>query len=207
MTSGVKTRRREACRALAALLLLGAPAAARAAFDLDAVMALLAQRKSGEARFTEERFVSSLDGPLRAKGTLSFTAPDRFARTTTEPRAESMEVQGNVAVLRRGERTRQMALDAVPELGALADAMRGTLSGDAQALRRHFRVVVAGSADKWILTLSPIDSRLANQVRQLEIAGQGPDVRSIEMRLTGGDRSLMLVEPLTPVTPVTPPAR
>lgn len=201
MTSGVKTWRPEARRALAALLLLAAPSA-WAAFDLDAVMALLAQRKSGEARFTEERFVSSLDGPpLRAKGRLTFTAPDRFARYTTEPRAESMEVEGNVALLRRGERTRQMALDAVPELGAMADAMRGTLSGDARALQRHFRVVVAGGPDKWILTLAPIDDRLARQVRQLEIAGQGPDVRSIEMRLTGGDRSLMLVEPLTPASP------
>ena len=200
MTSGVRTRRTELRRALAALLLLAAPCA-RAAFDLEAVMALLAQRKSGEARFTEERFVSGLDGPpLRAKGRLSFSAPDRFARYTTEPRAESMEVQGNVAVLRRGERTRQLALDAVPELGALADALRGTLSGDARALQRHFRVAVAGSAERWVLTLAPLDERLGQQVRQLEIAGQGADVRSVEMRLAGGDRALMLIEPLTPAS-------
>ena len=200
MTSGVRTRRAELARALAALLALAAPALRAAGFDLDAVMALLAQRKSGEARFTEERFVSGLDGPpLRSSGRLSFSAPDRFARYTTEPRAESMEVQGNVALLRRGDRTRRLALDAVPELGALAEAMRGTLSGDAGALRRHFRASVSGGPDKWVLSLSPIDERLALQVQQLEIAGQGPDVRSIEMRLTGGDRSLMLIEPLAAV--------
>jgi hypothetical protein len=183
-----------------------------AAIDLPALMAVLAQRKSGEARFTEERTVSTLEYPLRASGRLSFQSPDRFARYTEEPTTESMEVQGNQVVLRRGTRTRQMALDAAPELAALADAMRGTLNGDAQALQRHFRVQVSGSAARWVLLLTPVDARLARSVQQLEIAGLGPDVRSIDLRLVGGDRSLMSVEPLaassspatTPTAPTTP---
>lgn len=198
MTSGARTCRPERRRLLAALLLLPAAAAA-APFDLDALMALLARRSGGEARFTEERFVAGLDGPpLRSRGTLSFSAPDRFARYTTEPRPESMEVQGDIAVLRRGGRTRQLALDALPELGALADAMRGTLVGDPRALKRHFQASVAGNADKWVLSLRPLEAGLAGQVRLLEIAGTGADVRSVEMRLASGDHSLMLVEPLSP---------
>ena len=178
------------------LLLALATTPTWAAFDLPALMALLAQRKSGEARFTEERTVSSLDTTLRASGRLTFNAPDRFARYTEEPRAESMEVQGNTVVLKRGSRTRQMALDAIPELSALADAMRGTLSGDAQALQKHFKVEVSGGPAKWVLSLTPSDTRLARNVQQLEIVGTGADVRSIDLRLAGGDRSLMLVEPL-----------
>ncbi|MFY9512495.1 MAG: LolA-related protein [Rubrivivax sp.] len=178
------------------VLTLAAGPVAAAGFDLPALMALLSQRKSGEARFTEERTVSSLDSPLRASGRLTFTAPDRFARFTEEPRAESMEVQGNTVVLKRGTRTRQMALDAIPELSALADAMRGTLNGDAQALQRHFRAEVSGSPAKWVLSLTPTDARLARSVQQLEIAGLDAEVRSIDLRLAGGDRSLMLVEPL-----------
>ncbi|RZL31899.1 MAG: outer membrane lipoprotein carrier protein LolA [Rubrivivax sp.] len=166
------------------------------AFDLVALMAVLAQRKSGEARFTEERTVSSLDYPLRASGRLTFQAPDRFARFTEEPTTESMEVQGNQVLLKRGKRTRQMTLDAVPEVAALAEAMRGTLSGDAAALQRHFRAQVSGSPARWVLRLTPLDSRLARTVQQLEIAGLGADVRSLDLRLAGGDRSLMLVEPV-----------
>lgn len=178
------------------LLLAGLASPAWAAFDLSALMALLAQRKSGEARFTEERSVSSLDTTLRASGRLTFNAPDRFARFTEEPRVESMEVQGNSVVLKRGTRTRQMVLDAIPELSALADAMRGTLNGDAQALQKHFRVEVSGGPTKWVLLLVPVDTQLARNVQQLEIAGYGADVRSIDLRLAGGDRSLMLVTPL-----------
>ena len=166
------------------------------ALDLATVAAQLAQRKSGEARFTEERFVSGFDGPLRASGTLSFTAPDRFARFTTEPRAESMVVDGNSLVLKRGSRSRQMALDTVPEVAALIEAVRGTLTGNALTLDRHFKVKVDGSATQWTLTLVPRDRRLATQVREIKVAGLVGDVRSVELWLAGGDRSLMLIDPL-----------
>lgn len=164
-----------------------------AAFDLAALSQLLAQRKSAEAHFTEERVVSGFDSPLRASGTLSFTAPDRFARYTVEPRAESMVVEGNTLVLKRGGRTRTMAVDAVPELGALIEAVRGTFGGNAATLQKHFETRVEGSAAQWTLTLKPRDSRLAAQVRELQIVGQGSDPRSVELWLAGGDRSLMSI--------------
>lgn len=183
---------------LALALCAAAPAFA---FDLDALMALLASRKSGEARFNEERFVGGLDGPLRASGTLKFQSPDRFARYTTSPRAESMEVQGNDVTLTRGGRTRRLSLDTVPELAALTDALRGTLGGDAKILQRHFTTSVSGSAKSWRLSLKPLNEQLARQVREMEVAGQGPDVLAIELSMVGGDRSVMHVEPLKPTTP------
>ncbi len=179
-----------------------APAAAPGAvLDLQALTALLAQRKGGQARFTEERFVSGIDGPLRASGVLSFTAPDRFMRQTLEPVAESMAVDGNQITLRRGGRTRQMAMDAVPELAALISAVRGTLTGDAATLERHFKVRVEGSAARWMLTLVPRDGRLAAQVSELQIGGLGGDIRSVALWLAGGDRSVMSVEALQPAAP------
>ena len=201
MISGVKTLRPER-RALLRMLLLSpllpllCTTPAWAAFDLNALTALLAQRKGAQARFSEERFVSGIDGPLRASGTLSFTAPDRFERRTLEPQAESMIVDGNTLVLRRGGRSRQMALDAVPEVAALVEAVRSTLRGDAQTLQRYFNVRVGGSAALWTLTLTPREARLARQVRELQLQGQGADLRGLSLWLTGGDHSLMLIEPV-----------
>jgi hypothetical protein len=168
---------------------------AAAALDLAALMALLAQRKSGEARFTEERVVTGFDSPLRSSGTLSFTAPDRFERRTLEPRPESMKVAGNQLTLERAGRTRQMALDAIPELAALIEAVRGTLAGNGAALQRVFRAEVGGHAGLWTLTLTPLDAKVAVQVRSIQIAGAGPDLRSVELQLGQGERSLMLIEP------------
>ncbi len=176
------------------------PAAAQQpAFGLQQVTALLAKNASGQARFTEERHVSGIEGPLRAAGTLSFVAPDRFTRNVTDPRPETMEVQGNLLVLRRGGRTRQMTVDAIPELMALIEAVRGTLTGNAVLLEKFFKAQVEGNAARWTLTLVPRDARLATQVRELKITGLQSDMRSVELWLAGGDRSVMAIDPLQPL--------
>jgi Outer membrane lipoprotein carrier protein LolA-like len=84
----------------------------------------------------------------------------------------------------------------VPELAALIEAVRGTLTGNAATLVKHFKVKVDGNNTAWTLTLLPRDARLATQVRELQISGQHSDVRSVALWLAGGDRSVMLVEPL-----------
>jgi Outer membrane lipoprotein carrier protein LolA-like len=199
----MKMRRTDVTRRML-LLTAGAAFAARPSsaadkFDLTALAALLAQRKSGEARFEEARLVSGIDGPLLSSGTLSFTAPDAFARHTLQPRPESMAVQGNVMTLKRGGRSRQMTLDAVPELSTLVEAMRGTLTGDAVALRKHFNTLVAGDARGWKLTLVPRDKALGAQVREVAIEGERGDMRVVSLWLAGGDSSRMTIEPLEPM--------
>lgn len=170
------------------------------ALSLADVTALLAQNKSGQSRFTEERFVTGFEGPLRASGHLSFQAPDRFSRTTVEPREEAMEVQGNTLVLRRSGRTRQMTVDAIPELSALIEAVRGTLTGNAVLLDKLFKTDVDGLAARWTLTLVPRDARLATQVREIKITGLQGEMRSVELWMAGGDRSVMSIDALKPLT-------
>ena len=165
------------------------------AFDLPELMGLLARQKNGEARFTEQRFVRGLEGPLDASGTLSFQAPDRLTRRTLTPRPETMAVDGNTLTLSRGGRTRTMTLDSMPELLGMVEAMRGTLSGNARSLERYFRSTVSGTRDKWALDLAPLDERLAAQVRMLRLTGRNGEVLGVEMEFIGGDRSVMTISP------------
>jgi outer membrane lipoprotein-sorting protein len=196
MISGSKIRLEGFVRSALLLLALAFGAAAPAwAFDLNDLMAQLAQHKSGDARFTEQRFVHGLEGPLNGSGTLSFIAPDRLTRSTLSPRAETMAVEGNTLTLSRGGRTRTLALDSVPELLGMVEAMRGTLSGDSKTLLRYFRSTVTGTAEGWTLQLSPIDERLAAQVRTVRLSGRAGDVLVIEMEFIGGDRSVMTITP------------
>ncbi len=178
----------------AALFALAGPALA---LELPELMALLAQRRSGEARFSEERIVSGLDRSLHSSGTLSFSAPDSFERRTLLPRAESMLVEGQKVTLERGGRVRRIQLDAIPEMAAVVTAVRGTLTGDETALRLYFRPAVSGTAARWSITLAPLESRLLEAVRQLRIDGEQADVRLIEIVLGDGDRSVMTIEPLS----------
>lgn len=193
MISGSKIRFDRWCRAVLAALALSTSSAW--AFDLPELMGLLAQQKSGEATFTEQRFVRGLDGPLNASGVLSFTAPDRLVRRTLTPRPESMSVEGNTLTLSRGGRTRTVTLDSMPELLGMVEAMRGTLTGNSQNLERYFRSTLTGSSNNWALELEPIDERLAAQVRTMRLTGRGGEVLGIEMEFIGGDRSVMNITP------------
>ncbi|GAA4345015.1 hypothetical protein GCM10023165_28690 [Variovorax defluvii] len=166
------------------------------AFDLPELMSLLARQQNGEARFTEQRFVRGLEGPLDASGTLSFQAPDKLIRRTLSPRPETMTVDGNVLTLSRGGRTRTLTLDSMPELLGMVEAMRSTLNGNAQSLRRYFRSTLSGTPDKWTLALEPIDERLAAQVRSLRLNGKAGEVLGVEMEFIGGDRSVMVITPV-----------
>ena len=201
----MRAERRRLCFALAACGAAtgGVALPARAAFGFNELMGTLAQRRSGEARFVEQRFVSVLDQTLTYTGTLSFTAPDKLARHTLTPRPESFVVEGNQLTLQRGERVRRVTLDSVPELAAMVEAMRGTLAGDGAALQRYFKPTVRGAAARWTLTLVPLDFRLLGVVRELRIDGQRADVRVVEVQLADGDRSVMTIEPVAdePRTP------
>lgn len=189
-------RRQVLC--LCALLVPGAARAQTQAQTptLDTLMQRMARRKGGEARFTEERVVGGLDAPLQSSGVLSFSAPQRFVRQTLQPTRETMELDGRTLRLVRGGRTRQVDLDGVPDFAALLEAMRATLTGDAALLRRHFRVALSGTDSRWVMQLEPLDARLASQLQSIEIVGQAADLRSIALQMRGGDRSLMLIEPL-----------
>jgi len=188
MISGKKT-------ALLWLAMAAAMAPAARALELTEITELLAQTKSGEARFVEQRQVQGLGRPLQASGTLSFSAPDRFERRTIEPRPEAMVVDGNQVTLTRAGRTRQMALDAVPEMALMIQALRGTLNGDAAALRRWFKATADGSVAQWTLQLEPQDVRLAAQVSYIVVGGRRGEVRSVEVQMADGDRTLMTIEP------------
>jgi len=158
MTSGSKTSFARRCRGLW-LALAFCCAAPAWAFDLPELMGLLSRQKSGEARFTEQRFVHGLEGPLDARGTLSFEAPDKLVRRTLSPRVETMAVDGNTLTLSRGGRSRVLTLDSMPELLGLVEAMRGTLNGDGATLQRYFRSTVGGSAASSPGTSRAITSR------------------------------------------------
>ncbi len=198
MTSGSTTERVFRGALVPAMLLA---CAAAQALELDDVMSLLAQRRQGEATFTEERFVSGFEQPLRSSGTLSFRAPDTYARRTLQPRSEAMIVDGQQVTLERGGRVRRIGLDDIPEMAAIVNAVRGTLIGDGAVLRRYFEPTVSGSAANWSLLLKPLDPSLLEAVRQLRIDGTRGEVHRIEIALPDGDRSVMQIEPASAGSP------
>ena len=193
----LRTDRRSARRAvLTALLALAMwPAAAQSAFDLAQLTQLLAKVKAGDATFTETRYVTMLERTLDASGRLSFEAPDSFVRETLKPTQERMAVVGNQVTLSRGSRSRTVPLDSVPEAAVIVEAIRGTLTGNREALERHFNASVTGDAARWTLELLPRAPRLRELVSSVRVSGQQALVREVTVAMADGDRSVMTITP------------
>lgn len=188
---------------LAACLAVFAPVHA-AGFDLTALMGLLAQVKSGEAAFTEDRRVLQLDRTIRSAGRLSFAAPDTFVRETLQPRHERLAVVGNQLTMTRGDRTQTALLDSVPEAVVIVEAIRGTLTGNREILERYFAASLQGGPNQWELELVPRDPRLRGQVTQLRLSGRQAQVREVRIALADGDSSVMRIAPIAGGAPARP---
>lgn len=189
--------------ACTAWLALPQPALA-AAFDLVQLMKTLAAVRAGEATFVERREVAMLDRTVESSGRLAFEAPDTFVRETLKPRRDRMAVAGNTLTVSQGSRTRTMELDASPEAAVIVEAIRGTLTGNRDALEHLFDTTLTGTPERWSLELVPRDARLRGQVASVRVSGAQALVREVIVWLADGDRSVMSIEPAAP--PASKPA-
>jgi outer membrane lipoprotein-sorting protein len=179
-----------------AVALCVVPAWAQSKFELPQLMQLLAQVKSGEASFTEKRSVAMLERTLEFSGRLSFEAPDTFVRENLKPRQERMAVVGKQMTMSMGSRSRTVPVDSVPEASVIVEAIRGTMTGNQDALEKHFTSAVAGTPQRWSLELVPREPRLRELISVLRLAGQQSVVRELFVTMADGDRSVMTIEPL-----------
>ena len=194
--------------ALALLAALALPAHSQSNFDIVALMRTLAQVKSGEATFTETRTVAMLERSLQSSGRLSFEAPDSFVRETLKPRREKIAVVGNQVTMSigsgTGARSRTVPLDSVPEAAVIMEAIRGTLTGNRDAIERNFNPTVSGNAQRWTLELKPREPRLRELVISVRLVGERALVREVTVAMADGDRSVMTIEPLASTAASTP---
>ena len=203
LTTPFRVDRRAALAGVLALLAAGAtPARAQAQFDLLQLMQTLAQVKAGEATFTETRTVAMLERTLQSSGRLSFEAPDSFVRETLKPRREKIAVVGNSVTMSLGARTRTVPLDSVPEAAVIMEAIRGTLTGNRDAIERNFTPSVIGTPQRWTLELKPREPRLRELVIAVRLVGERALVREVTVAMADGDKSVMTIEPIT-TTPLS----
>ena len=179
---------------LTALLTL--PVAAHAQDAMAQVMAALAAVRESRARFVEEKDIPEIEGLLTSRGTLSWRAPDRLERRTTEPFEERLVVEGDRLRLDRPDRDlhQELALDTAPEIRPLVEAIRATLAGDAATLRRYFEIDFTGDLARWRMVLTPLSMRVLAGVQRIVLEGQGDAVLVVAMQGREG-RSRMMVTP------------
>ncbi|MFC3126478.1 LolA-related protein [Pseudoroseomonas globiformis] len=170
------------------------PAAAPAELTtLDGVMALLAARRGGTARFTESREFPELSMPLPSSGTLRWQPPAFLEKRTTDPIEEVLRIEGDRLLFERPAQNirREIGLDDAPELRPLVESMRATLSGDLATLRQHFEVGFQTLPNgRWQLALTPRAMRVYAALQSVRITGRADALLSVVTRGNEGETTL-----------------
>jgi hypothetical protein len=190
--SGARARR-ALWMLLVALATPLAAAAAASADPLDALMRELAARRHGHVAFTEVQYLALLDRPLESSGELFYEAPDRLEKRTLSPRPETLVLAHGVLSATRGRRTRTLELTAYPQLAPLLESLRATLAGDRTALEHVFSVRLDGDASRWTLHLAPREPAAARLVREVVIAGEQANLKTVQILQADGDRSVLTI--------------
>ena len=181
---------------LAGLLLACLAMPSFAAFDVGQLMQELARHKGGKARFVEKKTISLLDKPVISTGEMTFTAPDRLEKRTLTPKVETLLLDKDMLSIERDKQKLSINLSNRPEALAFVDSIRGTLTGNRAALEKNYALYLAGSAEKWTLTLLPSEPKIAALLQRITVTGSRNQLRSIEYLQTDGDRSLLTIEPI-----------
>jgi outer membrane lipoprotein-sorting protein len=187
-------RRVAACLAL----LAGAAIANAADFDVGRLMDLLRSQKPGKATFHETKHIAILERPVESTGELLFTPPDRLEKRSAGLNAERMVVDRETLSIERGGRKQTMSLREHPQIAVFIDSIRGTLAGDRASLEKTYTLALEGDPERWRLVLKPRDAQLARIVSRIVISGTLAQVRRIEIEQADGDRSVMVVTPVSP---------
>ena len=145
--------------------------------------------------FREEKHLAALDRPLLSEGRLVYLRPSHLEKTTIAPEPESVLVDGDRLQLSAGgEPAQTVSLSARPEIAALVDAVRGTLSGDATTLEHRYRVRATGSLSGWRLVLVPVDIAVAKLVHAIVIEGVFTHIATFRTESPNGDVAIMSIE-------------
>lgn len=188
--------RRRSLALLLMVMLAPCPLGAAQSSPLDELMQRLAAVPERQATFEEEKTFGALTQTLRSNGTLRYRRPSHLEKITYPPHPKSLVVDDGRLVLIEGDQPpRSVDLESQPELGALVDAVRGTLAGDLTALRRNYTVTMQGDLAGWRLTLTPANQRVARFLREVDIEGAGTEPRSVRIVQANGDQSLMTIHP------------
>jgi Outer membrane lipoprotein carrier protein LolA-like len=175
----------------------GAPAANGAPAFAE-VMGLFAARSRGHVAFTEIHEMAMLKQPVESSGELIYVAPDRLEKHTLQPKPETLILDHGVLSAQHGRHKYTVALSEAPQVVPFVESVRATLAGDTAALQRYFSVGFEGDVARWRLTLLPRDPAIAKSVKEIHMDGARDAIRTVEIRESDGDRSLLNIGPELP---------
>ncbi|MHA1539401.1 MAG: LolA-related protein [Alphaproteobacteria bacterium] len=164
------------------------------AFTPEKLMTSIVKKKFRTAKFTETRYISILDAPLKVSGVLHFREPDYLEKHVLLPEEERMIIEGSVLTMqKRDEEKAEVSLDDVPVLKSFIFSIRSVLTGNLAALKKEFTINLIGSERAWTLNLDPKNEETLAVIKRIIVQGRHNTLYSIKTFEEGGDSSVIKI--------------
>lgn len=182
---------------LAIVSLLFAPTArAEHSWELEQVMAAMAEEALPIVTYREEKRFVFLDQELVTTGVLRFEEPDTLIREVTSPDQGVYTARGTRMVIREaGREEQEVDLAAHPSALIFMETFKAVLKGDLQGLKQYYEIALRGKRSFWSLRLVPLEEEVLQYIESITLDGRSGRVKRIETQEVGGDSSLMVFEP------------
>ncbi|MGB7180842.1 MAG: outer membrane lipoprotein carrier protein LolA [Burkholderiaceae bacterium] len=149
------------------------------------------------APFVEQRHVVELDETIRTRGELEFVPPSLLVKRTLTSPAETMILDGDTLIFEQFEVKREMLITDLPGVGAFAASLRGFVSGRLDEVESVFTLTLtshvsqAGKESAWVIRGTPKSDDVAKIVNRIEVSGDGPRLKVVEIKFRNGDHSTL----------------
>ena len=176
------------------------------AVGVSRMMKNLEQSTIHQRTFHETYYSGMLITPSYKEGTLIFHPPARLEKRVNVPAEESFIADGDQLLYENPSRgiSHTFSLQDYPSLAALIEGLRSLFNGDEKTLRQVFDVSMAGTPNKWQLTLSPkTQTEVENEeeedgVECIRLTGDSTHLHTIAILEINGDHSTLQLDPQVP---------
>ena len=167
-----------------------------------ALAAGLGRQRSVTAPFTENRWFPFRQTPTVLAGEARVSAAHGLSLHYLEPTERTVIIDDRGMLVRTPEGDRPAPSDPRTDTAnaALLQVLRLNLAALAESFELHGRR--DGAA--WQLALVPRDAELRRTLGEIDVAGEGDDVRRIELRRSAVQRVEILIGPPRSTAPFTP---
>lgn len=162
----------------------------------DTVITRLGQVQARHNAFHETRNLAALKTPLESSGTLVYRHPGFLQKTTEQPRAEDLVINGDIVTISRNHGAPQSVDTAkVPALRLLADTLRAPLDGNAALLRQYYTMKATEQGADWTIYLTPVSEKIEKFAKSVTITGKNNAILSLVLVQPNGDTQTLTIAP------------
>ena len=193
--------RRAAMRWLLVSAMTVAPvglALAAASVDPATVVARIAVTPPAVRPFVEVRRTRLLRKPAVSSGRLELLGHGHLAKEVTRPRPQRLEIDGTVARVSLGGRTREVDLAGAPDVRAVFTALGGVMEGNLDTIGTVFQIRAQEGPDGWLLQLTPTGKEIARRIVGISFVGKDRTLTCVVVAEPNGTSTVTVMAPGQP---------